>query len=113
MKKKNVEVFNLTNGPYEIKLEPDNLRQVVLALRAINHTDRQLILSLLTEAGEMTVKDLFIKLKVDQSIASQHLAILRRSNIVNFERRGKNIFYSVNQERLDKINEMLDNIVTA
>jgi DNA-binding transcriptional ArsR family regulator len=52
------------------------------------------------QAGRLTVSELYECLHLQQSVASQHLAILRREGFVHTKRAGKNIFYSVNYERL-------------
>ncbi|MFX5714280.1 metalloregulator ArsR/SmtB family transcription factor, partial [Acinetobacter baumannii] len=65
-------------------------------LRSINHKLRQQIIKLLDEHIKMTVTELYVKLRLEQSVASQHLAILRRAGIVSTSREGKFIYYAVN-----------------
>ena len=43
---------------------------------------------------------------MEQSVASQHLAILRRAGVVTTERDGKFIFYSLNVERIREISKL-------
>ena len=95
----------------KIELDYFSLRKSVLTLRAVNHKIRQIIIDLLDEYEEMTVTEVYIKLRCEQSVASQHLAILRRSGVVVTERRGKFIIYSLNYETLDKINRLVNNLV--
>jgi DNA-binding transcriptional ArsR family regulator len=83
-----------------------SLRESVLTLRAVNHKGRQRILDLLDEHKFLTVTDLYIKLRWDQSLTSQHLAILRRAKAVNAVRDGKHIFYEVNHRRLAQISKI-------
>ena len=52
----------------------------------------------------MTVTEIYVKLRVEQSVASQHLAILRRAEFVQTSRDGKNIHYSLNTARLEEVN---------
>ena len=42
-------------------------------------------------------------MKIEQSVASQHLAILRKAGVVSSVREGKFIFYSLNKNQLEKI----------
>lgn len=86
-------------------IETLQLKKAALILRAINHALRQQILRLLHSQKEMTVTDLYRKLQLEQSVASQHLAILRRANFVTTRRDGKKVFYSVNYSRLDFVTE--------
>jgi len=56
----------------------------------------------------MTVTSIYIKLRLEQSVASQHLAILRRAGVVITERQGKFIYYSLDQDRLTQISRLVD-----
>ena len=74
-----------------------------LILRALNHRLRQNILKLLEEQGKLTVTEIYVQLRLEQSVASQHLAILRRAGIVKTERDGKFIYYLLNHQRIAEI----------
>jgi len=69
------------------------------------------MLKLIDEHGKMTVTELYLKLRLEQSVASQHLAILRKAAIVKPVRNGKFIHYSINAERLEDINEFVNNLL--
>ena len=82
------------------------LRQAVLVLRSVNHKLRQTIVDLIdSENQELTVTDIYVKLRLEQTVASQHLAILRRAGVIITNRRGKYIYYSLNKERIKQIGE--------
>jgi ArsR family transcriptional regulator, virulence genes transcriptional regulator len=83
--------------------EKITLKQALIILRAVNHKLRQQIIELLEENEKMTVTDLYVKMRIEQSVASQHLAILRRAGVVVTERQGKFIYYRVDKERKEKI----------
>lgn len=83
------------------------LRKAVLVLRGVNHKLRQRIIDLLASGESMTVTDIYIRLRLEQSVASQHLAILRRAGVVITERHGKFIYYSLDQERLEQISKLV------
>jgi DNA-binding transcriptional ArsR family regulator len=53
----------------------------------------------------MTVTEIYVKLRLEQSVASQHLAILRKAGFVNTVRDGKFIYYSVSKERLVEVHD--------
>lgn len=76
------------------------LKKAALILRAINHPLRQQMMKVISGAGKICVTDLYIKLRLEQSVASQHLAILRKAGFVQTEREGKQVYYSVNYPRL-------------
>ncbi|TMI80497.1 MAG: helix-turn-helix transcriptional regulator [Bacteroidetes bacterium] len=88
-----------------------NLKKAAMVLRAINHKLRQQILKLIDESGRMTVTEIYVKLRLEQSVASQHLAILRKAGFVKTERDGKFIYYSVNTERLEELNKFVKELV--
>jgi DNA-binding transcriptional ArsR family regulator len=54
----------------------------------------------------VTVTEIYVHLRLEQSVASQHLAILRKAGIVKTERDGKFIYYSVNHKRVEEINNV-------
>ena len=91
-------------------LDYGDLRKAVLVLRAVNHDLRQQIIALLLEKERMTVTDIYIKLRLEQSVASQHLAILRRANVVSTAREGKYIYYSINPDRLGQISRLVKDL---
>lgn len=90
----------LKNGGDQIRIDFDDLRGAVLVFRAINHGFRKKIIGLLDNSREMTVTEIFVELRVEQSIASQHLGILRKADVVKTRRDGKFMYYSLNIERL-------------
>jgi DNA-binding transcriptional ArsR family regulator len=88
-----------------------NLKKAAMVLRAINHKLRQQVLKLIDENGKMTVTEIYVKLRLEQSVASQHLAILRKAGFVKTERDGKFIYYAVNTERLEELNKFVKELV--
>ena len=88
-----------------------NVKKAGLILRAVNHKLRQQILKLVDEHGKMTVTELYVKLRLEQSVASQHLAILRKAGFVKTDRDGKFIFYSVNTDRLKELNKFVEDLL--
>ena len=96
---KNTSVI-ISQGLEQVNLNYDSLRKAVLALRAVNHRLRQEMIEFLQEREQTTVTDIYVKLRIEQSVASQHLAILRRAEIVDTTRDGKFIYYSLNDDKL-------------
>lgn len=110
MGKQKNEAVMLNKGEEEIALDYLELRKAVLVLRAINHKLRQRIIDLLENSENLTVTDIYIQLRLEQSVASQHLAILRKAGIVNTDRQGKFIYYSLNKDRLGQIAKLVEEI---
>ena len=99
------EIANLPDIDYH------NIKKSAMVLRSLNHKLRQQVIKTIHENKRLTVTQLFIKLRLEQSVASQHLAILRRAGIVSTERDGKFIFYTINSPRIDSINGFVKNLV--
>ncbi len=95
----------------EFTINFQDLRKSVLVLRAVNHKLRQEIIRLINEKGRMTVTELYIKLRLEQSVASQHLALLRRAGVVITTRNGKFIYYSIDHERIDEITRLINELI--
>ena len=98
-----IQSILLTNGAEPVKVDFLQAKKASLILRSINHKLRQQIIKLLDDHEKMTVTELYVKLRLEQSVASQHLAILRRAGIVSTTREGKFIYYSVNYTRLNDV----------
>ena len=78
------------------------VKKAKMILRAFDHPLRQSIMKLLLEKNYI-VTELYVKLRIEQSVASQHLAILRRNGLVTASRRGKNIIYSASETTLSSL----------
>jgi len=100
-----------SNTSQALKVNYHNLKKAALVLRALNHKLRQQILELVDAEKKITVTEIYVRLRLEQSVASQHLAILRRAGIVNTQRDGKFIYYTVNYDRIDEINKMVEDLV--
>ena len=90
----------------QLVLNDGHLKTGAQVLRALNHTLRQQMLTLIHANGRMTVTNIFIKFRLEQPVASQHLAILRKVGFLLTERQGKFIFYSVNYDRLKEVQRL-------
>lgn len=105
-------IINRGNGEKDqIKLDYIAVKKAAMVLRAINHKLRQQMIKLLEEHKRMTVTEIYVKLRLEQSVASQHLAILRRAGIVMTERDGKFIHYTINTQRIAEIAKFVEELV--
>ena len=110
MAKVKKERIVLSQDGEEININYENLRNAVLVLRAVNHELRRRIIDLLEKEEKMTVTEIYIKLRIEQSVASQHLAILRKAGIVSPTRDGKFIYYRLEKERLAQIAQLVSDL---
>lgn len=94
----------------DIKLDFSVTKKAAMILRAVNHKLRQQIIRILEDSGRLTVTEIYVKLRLEQSVASQHLAILRRAGIVLTDRDGKYIYYSLNKARISEITDLVGDL---
>lgn len=107
-----IKVSDFEKTPNEFKLfDADLTKKGAAILRAMNHKLRRHILLVIDKSGSSNVTSIYKQLNIEQSVASQHLAILRRAKIVSATRTGKQIQYTINYERIahymSKVKEML------
>jgi len=88
-----------------------NIKKAGLILRAINHKLRQEMIEFIDGRGRVTVTEMFVEMRLEQSVASQHLAILRRAGIVKTEREGKYMYYSLNLNKLQLLNQLINDLL--
>jgi len=106
-------VLNANGGEGDsVKVDFLNLKKAAMILRALNHKLRQQIVKLIDENKRLTVTEIYVRLRLEQSVASQHLAILRRAGVVKTERDGKFIYYSVNNSRVAYIMKCVEDLNT-
>jgi DNA-binding transcriptional ArsR family regulator len=100
----------LLSNEQELSIEVNQIKKAAMVFRAINHPLRRQLMQLLHQHARMTVTEIFIKLRLEQSVASQHLAILRKAGFVTTERQGKFIFYAVSYPRVKQIHQLAADI---
>lgn len=78
-------------------------------LKALANENRLMILCSLTQ-GEMHVSELNERLDLSQSALSQHLAWLRREELVSTRRDAQTIYYSLQGTKAKEVIEVLQRI---
>lgn len=71
-------------------------------MRALAHPLRLRIIAFIDGVGEACVSDIHNGLKIEQSLVSQHLRILRQAQLVNTVRRGKFVYYLLRYDLLER-----------
>jgi len=74
--------------------------KLVRAFRALGDPTRQRMLELLEEHGELCVAVLAAHFAMTQPSVSHHLRILKDAELVNAEKRGKEVYYAINRTEL-------------
>ena len=81
------------------QLSADAVGNAAEMLRTLAHPMRLRIIDLLNTAGEMPVCGITDYLNIAQSDTSRHLNHMRRSGLLKTERRGKEVWYSLADDR--------------
>ena len=75
-------------------------------LKALANDQRLAILCTLLD-GPMSVGQINEKVELSQSALSQHLAVLRDSELVNTEKQSQTVYYSLHDDKTRKMLELL------
>ena len=78
-------------------------------LKAVANEKRLSILYYLNES-ELNVGEIERKVDLSQSALSQHLAVLRRENIVKTRRKAQTIYYDLDDDKIRQILSLLKNL---
>jgi ArsR family transcriptional regulator len=84
----------------KVNINPEQLEQSSELLRAIAHPLRLKILEFIDQNDLINVNKIYNTLNLEQSITSQHLRILRNAGLVQTERDGKFIHYSIDYDKV-------------
>ena len=63
-----------TKDDYELTINTYEIKKAGMILRAINHKLRQELIAAIHQHKSVTVTQLYTQLRIEQSVASQHLA---------------------------------------
>jgi len=71
-------------------------------MRALAHPLRLKILEYIDQHGEINVNKIYNTLGIEQSITSQHLKVLRMAGVVDCDKDGKFMNYTIRYEVVQK-----------
>lgn len=92
-------------------IESEKLDEAQNLLRALSHKLRLQIVDYLDKNPSCNVKQIYKDLGIEQSVTSQHLRILRDTNVVNSERQGKIVIYNVNYDLIRNASIQVDRFI--
>lgn len=76
--------------------------EVANLLKTMTHPERLIVLCQLVD-GEVSASQLQENSNLSQSAFSQHLAVLRKNNIVKVRKESQSVFYSLADERIEAL----------
>jgi DNA-binding transcriptional ArsR family regulator len=95
----------------QVGVNPEKLEAASELLRALAHPLRLQIVEFIDQNDAINVNKIYNTLKLEQSITSQHLRVLRTTDLVSTEREGKFIHYRVDYDKIDKTVKAIRNFL--
>lgn len=95
-----------TAGAKDIEVLMEQARKAGDLLKALSHESRLLILCILVK-GEKSVSELEEIMNMPQAAVSQQLARLRFDRLVQTRRDGRMVYYSIANEEVSQLVELL------
>ncbi len=94
------------NESGKVDLIGNNVNDISTAnflMKTVNSPIRQRLINLLLFNEKLAVHEMVKETGLEQSIVSQHLAILRKAKLVRAKRDKKEVFYAINEDYLKEI----------
>lgn len=89
----------------------DNWRELKSMLKALADVVRLTIVYYLARHTEVTVTELIGLLHISQPLVSWHLRRLKRANLVETRRAGRQVYCSLNRQRFQACQHLLEHLV--
>jgi len=97
----------------KISFNQERLDNSTDILRALAHPLRIKILSFIDQNDEINVNKIYNTLDLEQSITSQHLSVLRNADVVQTNREGKFVQYSIDYIKVDRAVKAIKSFLQA
>ena len=91
----------------------EKLQKAIQVLDALDNPFREKLIKFMQNHPASTVTAIIKGVKKVQSFVSKHLRILRISNLISYKKIGKEVFYSINQDKIDETNKSVDMLVKS
>lgn len=98
------------NGAANKLINHVRLKPATAVVRACAHPLRLKLMAYIHSKRTVNVNSIYRSLKLEQSVTSQHLKILRDARLVLAERDGKLVYYKLNYRFLQKIAGLMDKL---
>ncbi|HLF62728.1 MAG TPA: metalloregulator ArsR/SmtB family transcription factor [Saprospiraceae bacterium] len=95
----------------KVTFHHEKLRVSSELMRALAHPLRLRILAFIDRHGTINVNKIYGALKIEQSITSQHLRILRNAGVLHAERDGKYIHYTIDYAIVSRVARAVQNFI--
>lgn len=96
----------MENEEEQILYNDTEIQRAARCLKAMSHPLRLKILCVLG-SNSISVQDIVEQVGTSQSNISQHLAILREKDILNYKKEANRVYYYIDDERMLKLIRMM------
>jgi DNA-binding transcriptional ArsR family regulator len=96
----------MENEEDQILYNDNDIQRAARCLKAMSHPLRLKILCVLG-SNSISVQDIVEQVGTSQSNISQHLAILREKDILNYKKEANRVYYYIDDERMLKLIRMM------
>lgn len=93
----------------KVRFNNEKLQYSAILMKALAHPLRLRILEFIDQKGVINVNKIYNTLKIEQSVTSQHLKLLKMAGIVNARKDGKYMHYDINYPVLAKAEKAVNN----
>lgn len=95
----------------KVRFNNEKLQYSTNLMKALAHPLRLKILEYIDSQGIINVNKIYNTLKIEQSVTSQHLRLLRLAGVVNAKKDGKFVHYDINYPILQKAQIAVNNFL--
>ncbi len=95
----------------KVRFNNEKLQYSTTLMKALAHPLRLKILEYIDSQGIINVNKIYNTLKIEQSVTSQHLRLLRLAGVVNAKKEGKFVHYDINYSVLQKAEKAVNNFL--
>jgi ArsR family transcriptional regulator len=95
----------------KVTFQNEKLQTSSELMRALAHPLRLKILAFIDDHGKINVNKIYNTLKIEQSITSQHLRIMRMAGVLKAERDGKFIHYTIDYKLVENAVRAINNFM--
>lgn len=101
-------IISFNNNLLPVELDALKNKKALYFLRAINHPLRLEMLQLIDKNKQMTVTQIYTELKLQQAVASQHLAVLRRAGFLCTKKESKYVSYMLSYNFINHFSKTIN-----
>lgn len=87
-----------------------NFNEVSKRLKILGHPKRLQLIKYLAKVKKCNCNELVKHLKISQPSVSQHIRELKKIDAIHYERKGYNIYCSINYKTLNNIEDFFESI---